>query len=73
MNATVEVEMKFVPFTVIVPPGGTVPTGVFDGESEVIVGTGLFAAVIVNVAATSDGPPGNGLTTVICGTPVFAM
>ena len=65
--------MKFVPFTVIVPFGGNWPTGVLDGESEVIVGTGLFAGLIVKVAATSDGPPGKGLTTVICGKPVLAM
>lgn len=73
MNETVEVEMKFVPFTVIVPFGGSCPTGVLDGESDVIVGTGLFAGVIVKVAATSDGPPGKGLTTVICGKPVVAI
>ena len=65
--------MKLVPFTVIRLFVGSWPTGVFDGESEVIVGTGLFAALIVNVAATSEGPPGKGLTTVICGNPVLAM
>jgi hypothetical protein len=69
----VEVWIKFVPFTMIVPPGGNTPTGVLDGDSEVIVGIGLFAALIVKVAATRDGPPGNGFTTVICGKPTFAI
>jgi hypothetical protein len=73
LNETVEVEMKFVPFTVIVPLVGSCPTGVLEGESEEIVGTGLLATLIVNVAATKEGPPGKGFTTVICGNPVLAM
>lgn len=66
--------MKFVPFTVIVFPGGSTPNGVLDGKSGgAIVGIGLFEALIVKVKASNEGPPGNGLTTVICGKPVFVI
>jgi hypothetical protein len=73
LNDTVEVAMKLVPFTAIKLFVGSWPTGVFEGDSEVSVGTGLFAGLIVKVAATKEGPPGKGLTTVICGNPVLAM
>jgi hypothetical protein len=59
-----------VPFTVCVK--ATPPAVAFDGESEVIVGTG-FDAVIVNDAFPEVPPPGVGLNTVTCAVPALAM
>src|SRR5439155_12607984 len=64
---TVEVETKFVPFTVKV---NCAPPAVAQvGLSEVIVGTGLL---MVKVCAFDVPPPGAGFTTVTDAVPAFA-
>ena len=73
LNETDEVEMKFVPFTVSRFPVGKTPTAVPEGESELIVGSGFCAAVIVKLTAVEAPPPGNGLTTTTCAEPAVAI
>ena len=64
---TVEVETKFVPFTVKV---NCAPPAVAQvGLIEVVVGTGLL---IVKVCAFDVPPPGAGFTTVTDAVPAFA-
>lgn len=48
------------------------PAAIVLGDNDVIVGTGLFAAVIVNVAAADVPPPGAGFVTVTAGVPTVA-
>ena len=62
--------MKLVPCTVSVNP--LYAATLVDGDSEVIVGTGLFE-LTVNVIAFDVPPPGAGVTTVILGVPLLAM
>jgi hypothetical protein len=64
---TVEVETKFVPFTVKV--NCAPPAAAQVGLSEVIVGTGLL---MVKVCAFDVPPPGAGFTTVTEAVPAFA-
>jgi hypothetical protein len=64
---TVELETKFVPFTVNVNCGP--PTAAQVGLSELIVGV----ALIVNVTAFDVAPQGLGFTTVIEAVPGFLM
>jgi hypothetical protein len=73
LNATDELETKFVPFTVRIFPAGSVPTGVLAGEIEVSVGTGFCAGVIVKFTAVEGPPPGAGVTTTTCAVPGVAM
>jgi len=63
-----DVAIKPVPVTLNV--NELLPIGPDDGEILVIAGTGLLAAPIVKVAAGLVPPPGAGLTTVTCTTPV---
>jgi hypothetical protein len=68
LKSIVDPNMKFVPCTASVKPG--LPAGVEVGAIEVTVGTGLFAAVTVNVCAFEVPPPGAGFTTVTAAVPV---
>jgi hypothetical protein len=68
LKSTVDDALKFVPVTVSVK---LFPPAVVDvGETELVVGTGLF---IVSVCAFDVPPPGVGLTTVIDAVPPTAM
>jgi hypothetical protein len=58
---------KFVPFTVNVNAPEPAATPV--GDSEVTVGTGFVAAVMVNVTEFDVPPPGVGFVTVTAGVP----
>src|SRR6266850_1973300 len=70
-HRTIDPGMKLLPFTVSVNAG---PPAVADvGLRLVVVGTGLVAAVIVNVCAFDVPPPGAGLNTVTCAVPGLAM
>src|ERR1700753_969709 len=69
-NFTVEWAMKFVPLTVSV--NAAEPAAMVDGESVVIVGTGLFAAVMVKVTELDVPPPGVGFVTETGGGPAVA-
>ena len=76
MKFTAEVEMKFVPLTMRPKLGP--PAVALVCNSEVIVGTGLFAARIGNVMELEVPPPTGGFpvpgfTTVICAEPAVAM
>jgi hypothetical protein len=64
---TVDVETKFVPFTVNVNPPEFAVTPV--GESEVIVGTGFAAAVTLKFTEFDVPPPGTGFVTKTAGVP----
>jgi hypothetical protein len=68
LNEIVPPEMKPVPLTVSVKVAP--PTRALAGESDVIVGTGLFT---VNVAAVDVPPPGPGLVTVTLNVPALAI
>src|SRR5207249_10332825 len=68
---TTELGTRFVPVTVSVNAGP--PATAEDGLSAVAVGTGLLAAVMVNVSALELPPPGAGLNTVTCAVPAAAM
>lgn len=68
LNFTTEVETKFVPLTVSV--NAAPPAVALVGESEVIVGTGLFT---VKLVAAEVPPPGAGLVTVTGKVPAVAM
>src|SRR5262249_39090710 len=59
---TTDVDRNPVPFTVRL--NAAPPAVALAGDSEPIVGTGLFAALIVNVDALEVPPPGVGLKTV---------
>jgi hypothetical protein len=67
LNLTFELEIKFVPVTVIVNSAS--PTILFAGEMLVKVGTGLSTGLTVNVCAVEVPPPGTGLNTVILNVP----
>src|SRR2546421_318449 len=68
---TTELVTRFVPVTVRVKPG---PPAVAEvGVRPVEVGTGLLAAVIVNVWGLDVPPPGAGLKIVTCAVPAAAM
>jgi hypothetical protein len=64
----VEVETKFVPFTVRV--NAAPPAVALEGESEVALGFGLL---MVKVSPLDAPPPGVGFTTVTDGVPAVAM
>ena len=49
------------------------PVGVLVGASEVRVGTGFAAALMVNARAFEVPPPGAGFTTVTCALPWVPM
>jgi hypothetical protein len=68
LKFTTEVETKFVPFTVSVK--ATPPFTALAGESEVMVGTGLFTA---NGELADVPPPGAGFVTVTLNEPAVAM
>ena len=68
LKLTTEDELKFVPLTVNVKAAP--PASALDGESDVIVGTGLFT---VNGEAPEVPPPGAGLVTVTLNVPAAAM
>jgi hypothetical protein len=68
---TSEAEMKLVPFTVSV--NAAPPAVAVLGEIELTDGAGLFAWVMVKVAAVETPPPGAGLLTVTCAEPTVAM
>jgi hypothetical protein len=63
--------MNPVPLTVKVKP--TPPAVALEGEIELIVGTGLFAALMVKAKFPQVPPPGAGLETVTCAVPAAAM
>jgi hypothetical protein len=65
---TTEVETKPEPFTVRVK--ATAPASALDGDSEVIVGAGLFT---VKLTAFEVSPRGAGLVTVTLKLPTVAM
>jgi hypothetical protein len=67
-HCTVEVETKFVPFTVRV--NACPPAVALEGESEVAPGFGLL---IVKVSALDVPPPGVGFITVTVAVPAVAM
>src|SRR2546426_952605 len=68
---TTELVTRFVPVTVSVKPG---PPAVAEvGVNPVEVGTGLLAAVIVNVCGLDVPPPGAGLKIVTCAVPAAAI
>jgi hypothetical protein len=69
-HCTAELLTKPLPFTVNVNPGE--PALIEFGEIEVIPGTGLLAAVIVNVSEFDGPPPGFGLLTKTAGVPTLA-
>jgi hypothetical protein len=69
-HCTTELLTKLLPFTVNVNPGE--PALNMFGVIVVIAGNGLFAAVIVNVAAADVPPPGVGFVTVTPGVPAVA-
>jgi hypothetical protein len=70
-HRTFDVAMKLLPVTVRVKAG---PPAVAElGKMEVRVGTGLLAALMVNVFAEEVPPPGVGLTTVTLAVPADAM
>src|ERR1700722_936902 len=60
LKATDELAMKFVPFTSSTPLGGSAFSATFPGLSELIVGTGFEAALMVNTTAFDGPPPGAG-------------
>lgn len=64
-------EAKFVPLTV--RSRLAAPTEVPEGESELICGTGLEAALIVNVSSVVVPPPGCGVVTSTMVSPAFAI
>jgi hypothetical protein len=68
LNVTADVDTKFVPFTVSV--NAAPPAVALEGESVVIVGTGLFT---VNAELPDVPPPGAGLVTVTLNVPAAAM
>ena len=70
LKFTVEVEIKFVPFTINenVAPPAVVALGV----SDVIVGAGLFATEILKLMEFDVPPPGVGLVTETAGVPTAA-
>jgi hypothetical protein len=68
LKLTTELEMKFVPVTVIVKPA--LPAIVEVGLMEAVDGTGLVGVVIVNVCAPEVPPPGVGFVTVTEAVPV---
>jgi hypothetical protein len=65
-----ELEMKFVPVTVIESAGP--PALALEGDSEVIVGAGFGGALIVKESALDVPPPGAGLCTVTLAVPAEA-
>jgi hypothetical protein len=69
-HCTTELPMKLLPFTVNV--NAPEPALTVFGDNVVIAGTGLGAAVTVNVTALDVPPPGAGLVTVTEGVPVVA-
>jgi hypothetical protein len=70
-HLTTELLMKLVPLTVSV---NAAPPAVADeGLRLEVVGTGLFAALIVNVCVLDVPPPGVGLKTVTLAVPAVAM
>ena len=78
LNWAVELDIKLVPVMVIVTleqlvAGGDLQTGVLEGLSERIVGSGFETGLIVNVTAFDIPPPGAGLTTITCATPGLAI
>ena len=62
LKLTTELAIKPVPFTV--SENAAEPAAMLAGASEVIVGAGLFAALIVKFTAAEVPPPGAGLVTV---------
>jgi hypothetical protein len=68
LKFTTEVETKFVPFTVSVKVAP--PFTALAGESDVMVGTGLFTA---NGELAERPPPGAGFVTVTLNVPAAAM
>jgi hypothetical protein len=68
LKFTTEVETKFVPFTVSVK--ATPPFTALAGESEVMVGAGLFTT---NGELADVPPPGAGFVTVTLNVPAVAM
>src|SRR5262245_19197076 len=71
-HCTTELPTKLLPFTVSVKAAP--PAGALLGVSVATAGTGLFAALIVKVAAGVDTPPpGAGLNTVTEAVPALAM
>lgn len=67
LKSTDELETKLVPFTVNV--NAAEPAAAFAGEIFVIVGTGLFAAVMLKFTGFDVPPPGVGFVTVTGGVP----
>lgn len=70
LKFTTEVEIKFVPFTISVnaaPPAVAPP-----GTNDVIVATGLLAAVTLKFITADVPPPGAGFVTVTGGVPTVA-
>ncbi len=67
LTVTVDCETKFLPVTAKVKPAP--PAKVPAGESEVICGTELEAALIVNGSGRVTPPPGCGVDTWTCATP----
>ena len=68
---TTELEIKFVPFTLSVNAGP--PAAAFGGEIPVMVGIGLFRALMVKIDARDVPPPGGGFVTVTCTVPAAAI
>ena len=66
---TSDCETKFLPSMVNEIPAPPVKTP--EGESELISGSGLGAALITNVAARVFPPPGEGVETMIDAEPAF--
>lgn len=70
LKFTVEVEIKFVPFTINENAGP--PAVALFGTNEVIAGTGLFAAEILKLMELDVPPPGVGFVTETAGVPTAA-
>jgi len=70
LKFTVDVEIKFVPFTANENVGP--PAVVAFGTSDVIVGSGLFAAEILKLMEFDVPPPGVGFVTETGGVPAAA-
>ena len=68
---TVEALMKLVPVTMRVKAAP--PAVALEGESEVTVGTGLSAEVILKATLEQVPPPGAGLVTEIWAVPALEM
>lgn len=69
LNFTTELLTKLEPLTVSVNAAD--PAAMVEGCSVVIAGTGLLAAVMVNVTAFDVPPPGAGFVTVTAGVPLL--